>query len=129
MPAEQMTKVMPIASTPNTDVDRRILRKLETEKNTLDSVAMIAVSAARTSSDSMRKAALPAMRSRHDGAGRAEVVLVDIRLLVKGRQARRPPGICGPGQAASGLAAHFTYCSSGSFLASITSLVSTSVGT
>ena len=36
MPAEQMTKVMPIASTPNTEVDRTMLKKLETERNTGD---------------------------------------------------------------------------------------------
>ena len=32
MPAEEITKVMPIASTPNTEVDSRMLRKLETER-------------------------------------------------------------------------------------------------
>ncbi len=67
MPAEQMTKVMPIASTPNTEVDSRMLRTFETERKAFDSAAITAQSTARTISDSRRTAAPPAMRWRHDG--------------------------------------------------------------
>ncbi len=59
MPAEQMTNVMPIASTPNTDVESRMLRKLEREKKALESAAIVPVNTARTMSDSKRNAAPP----------------------------------------------------------------------
>src|SRR5271165_7103161 len=67
IPAEQMTNVMPIASTPNTDVDKRMLRTLETERKALDSAAITTQSTASTSSDSTRNAAVPTMRWRQDG--------------------------------------------------------------
>ena len=40
MPADEMTNVMPIASTPNTDVDSRMLRTLETERKAFDRTAI-----------------------------------------------------------------------------------------
>ena len=71
MPAEQMTKVMPIASTPITEVDRTMLRELETDRKTGDRNAMTAVSAASTSSDSKRNAAAPKTRSRQESGRRS----------------------------------------------------------
>ncbi len=68
MPADEMTKVMPIASTPNTDVDRRMLRMLETDRKALDRNAITADRTARTTSDSRRRAAPPAKRARQDEA-------------------------------------------------------------
>ena len=40
MPADEMTNVMPIASTPNTDVESRMLRMLETDRKALDKIAI-----------------------------------------------------------------------------------------
>ena len=41
MPADEMTNVMPIANVPNTDVESRMLRMLETERNAFDSIAIV----------------------------------------------------------------------------------------
>src|SRR5271165_1217746 len=126
IPAEQMTKVMPIASTPNTEVDRRILRTLETERKALDSAAITAQSTTRTSSDSTRIAAPPTMRWRHDGDAAGVVVEAIDEMLLERCELRRPSALQANGRPAE---AYFTNCSSGSLLASITSLVKTSVGT
>src|SRR6202020_3491509 len=40
MPADEMTNVMPIARTPNTEVESRMLRILETDRKGLDSTAI-----------------------------------------------------------------------------------------
>ena len=78
MPADEMTKVMPIASTPKTDVDRRMLRTLETERKTSDSAAIATQSATSTTSDSSRRAAAPAKLSRQDaGAAGLEVEVME----------------------------------------------------
>ncbi len=78
MPAEQMTKVMPIANTPNTDVDSRILRMLETERKAFDSSDIATQRTASTISDSSRTAAPPAKRARHDdGAERVEAEVIE----------------------------------------------------
>ncbi len=66
MPAEQMTNVMPIARTPNTEVESRMLRMLETERKALDSTAMVTQSTASTISNSSLTAPPPAKRVRHD---------------------------------------------------------------
>src|SRR5271154_2268783 len=66
MPADEMTNVMPIASTPNTEVERSMLRMLETERKAHDNIAMAPQSATSTTSDSSRTAAPPAKRARHD---------------------------------------------------------------
>src|SRR5271157_2519783 len=90
MPAEEITKVMPIASTPNTDVDRRMLRMLETERNAFESIAIIAERTTRTTSDSSRSAAPPAKRARQDEAG----ALFGIEAIRKKspRRSRTPSG-------------------------------------
>ena len=123
MPAEQITKVMPIASTPNTEVESRMLRKLETERKAFDSIAIATQRTASTMSDSSRTAAPPAKRARHE-AGAAEV---DAEVIRPSSNQAAPPvqaertGGAGP--------AYFTYCSIGSLFASMTSLVRTRVGT
>ena len=66
MPADEMTNVMPIARTPNTEVDSRMLRMLETERKALDSTAIVTQSTASTMSDSSLTAPPPAKRVRHD---------------------------------------------------------------
>ena len=66
MPADEMTNVMPIASTPNTEVERRMLRMLETDRKALDKIAIAAQSTASTISDSNWTAAPPAKRARHN---------------------------------------------------------------
>ena len=88
-PADEMTKVMPIASTPNTDVDRRMLRMLETERKALDRNAITADRTARTTSDSRRSAAPPGKRARQDDAA-----LLAVEAIVKGSPglSRRPHG-------------------------------------
>src|SRR5271166_2362482 len=88
MPADEMTKDMPIASTPNTDVDRRMLRTLETERKTFDSAAIATQSATSTTSDSNRTAAAPAKRSRQD-AGAAGLEVEVMKPSSKGGEAAR----------------------------------------
>ena len=78
MPADEMTKVMPIANTPNTDVESRMLRTLETERKTFDSAAIAAQRTARTISNSSRTAAPPAKRWRQVGVCAAAEVLADM---------------------------------------------------
>src|SRR5271155_3454512 len=75
MPADEMTNVMPIANTPNTEVESRMLRMLETDRKALDRTAIAAQSTASTISDSSRTAPPPAKRARHD-AGAAEVEVI-----------------------------------------------------
>src|SRR5271166_1102873 len=127
MPADEMTKVMPIAKTPNTEVESRMLRMLETERKALDSTAITTQSRMRTASDSRRTAAPPAMRWRH------EAVAAGVAFEVTGPSSDSidAPPAQGEGseRRVSLAAAYFTYCSSGSLFASMTSLVRTSVGT
>ena len=67
MPADEMTNVMPIANVPNTDVESRMLRILETERKAFDSIAIVTQRTASTMSDSSRTAAPLAKRARHEG--------------------------------------------------------------
>src|SRR3984957_10295824 len=67
MPADEMTNVMPIANVPNTDVESRMLRMLETERNAFDSIAITMQRTASTMRDSSRTAAPLAKRARHEG--------------------------------------------------------------
>ena len=130
MPAEQITKVMPIASTPITEVDRTMLRELETERKTGDSIAMTATSAASTSSDSKRNAAAPTRRARQDARRAAGEATADIGGS-RDSVGEAPPVATGRRRPTGGAAssAYLTYCSSGSVLASSVALVSTRVGT
>src|SRR5580704_3727026 len=90
MPADEITKVMPIASTPNTDVDRRMLRTLETERNALDRTAITANRTARTTIDSSRTAAPPARRARQGDVGTLVEVEVTKGLRLVSACAARP---------------------------------------
>src|SRR3984885_13072002 len=67
MPAEEITNVIPIAKTPNTEVESRMLRILETERKAFDSIAIVTQRTASTMSDSSRTAAPLAKRGRHEG--------------------------------------------------------------
>src|ERR1700722_19311289 len=67
MPADEMTNVMPIANVPNTDVESRMLRMLETERKASNSIAITMQRTASTMSDSSRTAAPLAKRARHEG--------------------------------------------------------------
>src|SRR5271163_5003769 len=87
MPADEMTNVMPIASTPNTEVESRMLRMLETERKALDNIAMAPQSATRTISDSSRTAPPPAKRARHDVEGTE----VEVEVIERSRTRRRRP--------------------------------------
>ena len=71
MPAEQMTNVMPIANTPNTEVESRMLRMLETERKAFDSIAIARTRTASTISDSRRRRRRrrSARATRRGGAG------------------------------------------------------------
>src|SRR5208337_972696 len=91
MPADEMTKVMPIASTPNTDVESRMLRTFETERKAFDSAAITAQSTARTISDSSRTAAPPANSLRQDD-GPTETPLEVMKPGPPTRGHRRPFG-------------------------------------
>ena len=62
-----MTNVMPIANVPNTAVESRMLRILETEKKTFDSIAITMQRTASTMSNSSRTAAPLAKRARQEG--------------------------------------------------------------
>ena len=53
-PAELMTKVAPIANTPKVAVARMMLKRLFTERNTGESIAIAAESTTKTISDSRR---------------------------------------------------------------------------
>src|ERR1700740_2526863 len=65
MPAEEMTKVMPIAMTPSVAVASRMLRALETLRKYGQAATVItAVITASTSTDSMRKAVALVRRTR-----------------------------------------------------------------
>ena len=123
MPADEMTNVMPIASTPNTEVESRMLRVLETERKAFDSIAIATQSTASTISDSSRTAAPPAKRARQE-AGAAAVDAEVIRPILESSGAARS------GERTSGaVRLYLTYCSIGSLFASMTSLVRTRVGT
>src|SRR5271163_469205 len=87
MPADEMTNVMPIASTPNTEVESRIFRMFETERKALDNIAMAPQSATSTTSDSSRTAAPPAKRARHDVEGTE----VEVEVIERSRTRRRRP--------------------------------------
>src|ERR1700722_2787448 len=67
MPADEITNVIPIAKTPNTEVESRMLRILETERKAFDSIAIVTQRTASTMSDSSRTAAPLAKRARHEG--------------------------------------------------------------
>src|ERR1700733_11796322 len=67
MPADEMTNVMPIANVPNTDVESRMLRILETERKAFDPIAIVTQRTASTMSDSSRPAAPLAKRARPEG--------------------------------------------------------------
>ncbi len=123
MPADEMTKVIPIARTPKTEVESRMLRMLETERKAFDRSAIATQRTASTISDSSRTAAPPAKRARHDAA--AAVVDADVMRPSPGAMA--PP--VQPGEQAASTWAYFTYWSIGSLFASMTSLVKTRVGT
>src|SRR5271156_326885 len=66
MPADEMTNVIPIAKTPNTEVESRMLRILETDRKAFDSIAIATQRTASTTSDSSRTAAPPAKRARKE---------------------------------------------------------------
>src|SRR5580693_1770298 len=68
MPADEITNVIPIAKTPNTEVESRMLRTLETERKAFDSIAIVTQRTASTMSDSSRTAAPLAKRARQEGA-------------------------------------------------------------
>ena len=123
MPADEMTNVIPIASTPNTEVESRMLRMLETDRKALDRNAIAAHSTASTISDSSRTAPPPPKRARHDaGAAVLGLEVMDRSsnaAAPSAKRARRPAPVL----------AHLTYCSIGSLFASMTSLVRTRVGT
>src|ERR1700728_3371239 len=120
MPAEEMTKVIPIAKTPNTEVESRMLRILETERKAFDSIAIATQRTASTMSDSSRTAAPPAKRARHE-AGAAGVDAEVIWPSSKQAGARSGEQTDGAGWA------YLTYCSIGSLFAWMTSLVRTRV--
>ena len=54
MPAEEMTKVAPIARTPMTEVARRMLRKFETLRKNGERIDIAAIRTASTTSNSSR---------------------------------------------------------------------------
>src|SRR5580692_1817866 len=76
MPADEITKVIPIAKTPNTDVESRMLRTLETERKAFDSIAIVTQRTASTMSDSSRTAAPLAKRARQEGAAPVEAEVI-----------------------------------------------------
>ncbi len=51
MPADEITNVIPIARTPNTEVESRMLRILETERKAFDSIAIVTQRTASTMSE------------------------------------------------------------------------------
>src|SRR6185437_8644819 len=124
IPAEQMTNVCPIADTPNTEVDNRMLRRLEPERKTFDRRAIAAQRTASTISDSSLTAPPPAKRARHEAraAGVPETITTLLEPRGAARSANKPAR-------SSDAKAHLTYCSNGSLFASRTCLVRTRVGT
>src|SRR3984885_7333620 len=94
MPADEMTKVIPIAKTPNTEVESRMLRILETERKAFDSIAIATQSTASTMSDSGRTAARPAKEEGAAGVD-AEVIRPSWKQAAPPVQAsgRRPAGL------------------------------------
>src|ERR1700689_4763922 len=76
MPADEITKVIPIAKTPNTDVESRMLRTLETERKAFDSIAIVTQRTASTMSDSSRTAAPLAKRARQEGAASVDTEVI-----------------------------------------------------
>src|ERR1700677_5081162 len=76
MPADEITNVIPIAKTPNTEVESRMLRTLETERKAFDSIAIVTQRTASTMSDSSRTAAPLAKRARQEGAAPADAEVI-----------------------------------------------------
>src|ERR1700722_13259833 len=98
MPADEITNVIPIAKTPNTEVESRMLRILETERKAFDSIAIVTQRTASTMSDSSRTAAPLAKRARHEGGAAgvdAEVIRPSWKQAAPPVQAsgRRPAGL------------------------------------
>src|ERR1700722_19646110 len=122
MPADEMTNVMPIANTPNTEVESRMLRMLETDRKAFDSIAIAAQRTASTISDSSRNAAPPAKRARQvEGAAPVDAEVI--------RPSSDQGGAARSNERTAPPLAYLTYCSIGSLLAWMTSLVRTKVGT
>ena len=128
MPAEEMTKVAPIASTPMTEVASRMLRKLETDK---EIGRKHRHDGAERGKNEQRLDAEPRDPGEAFAPGRAEGSVTRKQRSCKASCLLMPPPAGAPSPAPGGRGgfAHFTYCSIGSLLASSTALVSTSVGT